>query len=373
MNILHVLWSAHFGGIERLVLDLAAAQSHKPNFQVGILLGRSEGEMLTHFQRAQLPLDSIELLHGFQISPSKMKKIKDIFSTQDILHFHNFIPIMARAAATVPAAIVYTEHGNFAFDRKMKMHDRLKGMLFKHFISNHVDFMSFNSGFTRNIVERRYDLKSVPRDVVYNGIDFNTRSADQTPIPSVLENRLRDKFVVGTSSRFVGFKRIDRLIDAFADFSKQKNVALLLVGDGPLRDVLEKQVRSLNIIDRTIFAGYQANVHAYQNAMDVCVFPSQYEPFGLAAIETLALGKPTMVLRDSGGMAEVIGNGCREDVVADVEQLAKRLEYYYRQHENTQAEAGERVQFARTFDIEKTATRFARIYETAKSSGQRTQ
>jgi glycosyltransferase involved in cell wall biosynthesis len=118
------------------------------------------------------------------------------------------------------------------------------------------------------------------------------------------------------------------------------------------------------ISEKTIFAGYQANVRPYRDMMDVCVFPSENEPFGLAALEALSSGKPTVIFQDSGGLAEIIGGYCAEDVVPDLGQLSNRLEYYYVNRiclNGSSAEA--RVRHAHKFDINTTAANFFEIYK----------
>jgi glycosyltransferase involved in cell wall biosynthesis len=363
MRILHTLWTAHFGGIERLVLDLAQAQSASQDHQVDVLFGRGEGEMLEHYRSAALTFKSAHLRHGFDVTPSRMRELKQILSGYDVLHIHSFTPAMALAAAMTPAKIVYTEHGNFAIGRRATMIDRIKWQLLGHFLRRRVDFISFNSNHTRQIADHRYRLQAVQREVVYNGISFVPEVREETAMTPEIRDRIKGKFVVGTSSRFAAFKRIDRLIEAFAMFCREREAVLLLVGDGPLRVDFASMIQRLDIADKVVFAGYQANVRVYQDAMDVCVFPSQGEPFGLAAVETLALGKPTLVFRDSGGLAEIIGNCDTADVVDDVPQLAKRLEDHYAQRNHSDVmKARSRILYAHKFDIKTMAATFAVIY-----------
>ena len=61
------------------------------------------------------------------------------------------------------------------------------------------------------------------------------------------------------------------------------------------RPQLEALVGQLGLRDATHFTGFRQDARACQSFMNVCVFPSQNEPFGLVAVETLALGKPTIV------------------------------------------------------------------------------
>ena len=270
---------------------------------------------------------------------------------------------MSSAALRSGKKIVYTEHGNFGFGRKITFRDRIKFWLLGKFLKR-VDFLSFNSVFTKSFAESRYNLQSVNRGVVYNGIRFDSAEEpidDQLAL-SPYQEKLTGNFVVGTTSRFAGFKRVDRLISAFADFATGKNnVKLLLVGDGPTRPELERMVTAKGMNTQVIFTGFQKQVARFQQAMDVCVFASENEPFGLVAVETLKLGKPTVVFR-SGGIAEIIEPICKEDVVESNEQLAERLNDYHGNHRKICEPYEARKEYARRFCISIMSSSFIKIY-----------
>jgi len=366
IKVLHILWSANFGGIERLVFDLASAQSENPKISAEILFGKEEGsgEFLKEFREAGLRCHFLRLKSGVDFSPHKLLRAADTFCAYDILHFHGFNPLMAAAAILSRKKLVYTVHGVFGFGRKRKKIESQRDRLEKAFLNRFVDFVSFNSKFSRGVAEQRFGLENVKSAVVYNGIGFQAETIDSViPDKDHLE-LIKGKFVVGTSSRFAGFKRIDRLINAFAEFNKEKEIILLLVGDGILFDELKRLVNELNLADRTVFTGYRHNVRQYQKLMDVCAFPSETEPFGLGAVETLSLGKPTIVFRDGGGIVEILEGICKEDIVEDVSQLACRLDYYYRHREAIAEGACQRIAYARRFDIREAARQFEGIYQT---------
>lgn len=84
-----------------------------------------------------------------------------------------------------------------------------------------------------------------------------------------------DDFVIGSIGRMLDddHKRFSDLIKAFAKFAEGKNsVKLLLVGDGPVKEVYEKQASDLAIADKVIFTGYQSNVTLFYKMMNI--FPS---------------------------------------------------------------------------------------------------
>ena len=98
--------------------------------------------------------------------------------------------------------------------------------------------------------------------------------------------------------------------------------------------------------------------------MDICVLPSQKEPFGLVAIEAFALGKPVLVFEDGGGLLETVGTYNRDDVVANVGELAERLQYYYDHPEDAANESHNRINHAKTYDLAHMADKFKEVYRT---------
>ncbi|AKN31954.1 glycosyl transferase family 1 [Clostridium carboxidivorans P7] len=102
---------------------------------------------------------------------------------------------------------------------------------------------------------------------------------------------IEDKFVVGHTGSFSYPKNHKFLIDFFYQVQKKnKNVILLLVGDGELRPQIEKQINSLDIKDKVILTGIVPNVNDYMQVMDVFVFPSMFEGLGIVTIEAQAAG-----------------------------------------------------------------------------------
>lgn len=368
IRVVHVLWKAEFGGIERLVLDLASVQAADSEIQVGILFGNSVGQFMSAFVKSGARLHSAETDKGYDFSPRKILRVRRMLQEYDVIHAHTFVAPLALALISSRRKIVYTEHGNFGFGRKRTLADAAKRPFFHLFIKHWVNHLTFNSSFTRAVWEQRSCPKKFASSVVPNGIDFENGNPAAVRPASDLAAWAQGSFIVGTCSRFAGFKRIDRLIEGFARFHVGRDAKLLLVGDGPLRSGLERKVSELGLSDRTLFTGFRSDVRACQAAMDVSVFPSQSEPFGLVCVETLALGKPTIVFADGGGMADIVRPLWPEDVVEDVSHLSQRLAYYYENPAKRDAASEQRRAHARGFDIRHTATQFRKVYRSLLDS-----
>jgi glycosyltransferase involved in cell wall biosynthesis len=92
------------------------------------------------------------------------------------------------------------------------------------------------------------------------------------------------------------------------------NVTLMIVGDGPERPALETIVDQLKLRSNVLFVGHRNDVPEMLAAADIAVMPSLSEGLGVAAIEALAAGKPTVAF-DTGGLREVVTDGADGRVV----------------------------------------------------------
>lgn len=107
---------------------------------------------------------------------------------------------------------------------------------------------------------------------------------------------LKDKFVLGHVGRFAPQKNHDFLIDIFYEVQKKyENSVLLLVGDGELRENIEKKVQDLGIADKVVFLGVRDDVEQLMQAMDVFVFPSLHEGVPLTMVEAQSAGIPCFI------------------------------------------------------------------------------
>jgi glycosyltransferase involved in cell wall biosynthesis len=145
-------------------------------------------------------------------------------------------------------------------------------------------------------------------EVIPFGVDTNIFKHEE--VKSVFD---KDDFVVGTVKSLYPKYGIEYLIRAFSLLKRQnpgKPLKLIIVGEGLLANPLKKLAKELAVADDTLFTGKikHSEISAYYNMMDICIFPSVHESFGVAVIEALACEKP-VVATNVGGFAEIIKNG----------------------------------------------------------------
>jgi N-acetyl-alpha-D-glucosaminyl L-malate synthase BshA len=109
-------------------------------------------------------------------------------------------------------------------------------------------------------------------------------------------------------SNFRPVKRVLDVVEVFAKVAAALPARLMLIGDGPDRSSAEYLAMKLGVADRCHFLGKQDNVNELLPLADLMLMPSEMESFGLAALEAMACGVPTIATR-VGGVPELIDDG----------------------------------------------------------------
>ena len=130
------------------------------------------------------------------------------------------------------------------------------------------------------IDSERYAFNSVKREAVRNSLGVS------------------QELVVGHIGRFDAQKNHKFLIEVFCEILKREpNATLFLVGNdtGPVSQEIHSMVMTLGIEEKVRFLGVRSDVADLMQAMDMFVFPSLFEGFGIAVLEAQASGLPCVV------------------------------------------------------------------------------
>lgn len=140
--------------------------------------------------------------------------------------------------------------------------------------------------------------KSHSTRILKNGIECDKFVFSQGVREEVRKELELDKnvFILGHVGRFALQKNHGFLINTFAEYHKiNQDSVLILVGDGPLRLEIEKQVVELNLKDKVIFMGIRSDIQRLLQAFDVFVFPSLHEGLPVSLIEAQGAGLPCII------------------------------------------------------------------------------
>lgn len=301
----------HVGGIEELTRQLALALIARGH-EAAVLTNRwPAGVRRTdvldgiHVTRLRFPLPSKRPLAALRFLATSPRAVEALLRhvrrwRPDVVHVIGAGPPSAYLAALharLRAPLVFTAQGELTFDahrvfeRSATLLAGLRRML------RHADAVTACSEFVMRDLESLEEI-GAPSYVIPNGVepaDFASATPETQWEPYVL--------AVG---RLVPQKGFDILLDAFAS-EQLEGLNLVVAGDGFERESLEAHAATLGLGPRVRFVGSvdRARVSALLHGACAFALPSRGEPFGIALLEAMAAGVPS-VAAATGGIPELV-------------------------------------------------------------------
>jgi len=284
----------------------------------------------------------------------------------DLLHVHYAIPHASAAymakmivkAEGIDIPVITTLHGT---DITLVGKDKTYAPVVA-FSINQSDAIT---AVSNNLRDETYNTFYIQKEieVIHNFVDverFNRKPIDafQKVIAPLGER------IVVHASNFRKIKRIQDVIRIFHQIVQQIPAKLLLVGDGPERPLAEELARELDIFNDIKFLGKQQDMEEIFAVTDLFLLPSEYESFGLAALEAMAAGT-AVVCSNAGGLPEIIEQGVCGYManVGDVTAMANfSMDILKDADRMAQFKAAARTQ-AENFDIHNIIPLYERLYE----------
>lgn len=309
ISILFFTNSTVRAGVEEHILELLRGLDRKL-FRLFLacpaeLLQKYGDDIPSDVQVVPILLDHLSDFRG-AIELARILRRHDI----DILHSHQFRPSAFASPigwlCRVPV-IIETSHSCEVWRRgwlKSKyIVDRFTGFFIDHYIGVSVACARFLAE------KKRLSVRKI--HVVRNGCHLEKFDPERNAPPGMRASLgfAENDPVLIVLARLEPQKGHHVLLEAMPCVLKQfPNTRLVCVGDGALRERLEKQAISLGVKEAVRFAGYQSNPQDWLALADFSVLPSYYEGLPLVAIESLAAGR-TMVATAVDGTPDVIING----------------------------------------------------------------
>ncbi|MFR1316468.1 MAG: glycosyltransferase [Clostridium perfringens] len=172
------------------------------------------------------------------------------------------------------------------------------------------------------------------------------------------ELNLEDKFVIGNIGRFAKQKNHKFLIDIFYEVKKKKeNAFLLLIGEGDLRESIEKKLEKLNLRNSVLFLSSRKDVNEILQGMDVFVLPSLYEGLPVSVIEAQTSGLPCIISNKVTDEVNIID--CKFLSITNAKVWCK---YILKSEDHLRVDTNESITKA-GYDIKYEALKIQNIYE----------
>lgn len=304
LRILHIVQNLNYGGMERLIGDLARRvdstrfESHVLALQYVGRFGRElVGAATVHVGRRQEPWSLLR--------PSVLAaQIRTV--APDVVHSHSGVWYKASLAARMARVprIVHTEHGRKVPESWLdRLNDRIAARRTDVVVAVSDDLVRYMS--TR-VLPRGTQLR-----LVRNGVDtalFRPRPADAAVWSEL--GLGTDRPLIGSIGRIEPVKGYDVMVEAYARLRSrwQGNAppALVIVGDGSQREEVER-LASLRGVEADVRClGWRDDIHRLLAAFSLFTMSSRSEGTSVSLLEAMSSGL-CPVVTDVGGNSAVLG------------------------------------------------------------------
>lgn len=298
IKIMQVIGALRIGGAENVAMNICRyldKNKYQCDFLVfGDNVGDYENEAIelgSNIIHIPLPYDNYKNYYD-----NLKKVLKE--GGYDIVHSHVLLNngLVMKAAYDVNITKRISHSHSTDSGRKANFKYKLYESIMKYLInkySTHVLACGIDAG--NYLYGKKFFLKKGV--IINNGIDtqkFKYDNESRNKITSEFD--IEKKLVIGHVGRLAEVKNHKFLLEVFYEFKKiEPNSVLLIVGDGELREAIEKKIESLGINMDVIITGLRLDVSDLMQAMDVFVFPSLYEGLPLTIIEAQSSGVKCLV------------------------------------------------------------------------------
>jgi len=283
----------------------------------------------------------------------------------DLLHVHYAIPhassayfarqMLKKQGADIP--FITTLHGT---DITLVGKDSTYGCVVT-FSINESDAIT---AVSQNLKEETYKSFKIEKEilVIPNFVDSKRfYKADKGHFKKMLAPN--GERILAHVSNFRKVKRVEDVVRVFEKVRAAMPAKLLMIGDGPERQNTEDLCRKLGICNDIRFLGKQDQMEEILNIADLFILPSEYESFGLAALEAMACGV-AVISSNAGGLPEININGKTGFLsnVGDVEDMAKHAIYILEDDKRLQQFKNAAFANAKQFSIDKIVPLYEALY-----------
>lgn len=306
----------------------------------------------------------------FQYPPYELvlsSKMVDVvkYEKLDLLHVHYAIPhasaaymakqILATEGISIP--VVTTLHGT---DITLVGKDSS----FAPVVTFSINASDGITAVSENLRSETYDYFNITKDirVIPNFVDMNRfkRQRKDHFKKAICPN---DEYLIVHTSNFRKVKRVEDAVRTFEKISRQVPSKLLLVGDGPERNNVEKLCRELGTCENIRFLGKLEAIEEVLSVSDLFLMPSEKESFGLAALEAMACEVP-VISSNAGGLTELNIDGQTGFAlpIGDIEGMTEKALYILSSPERLKEFKHNALQRAREFEIGKIVPHYEALY-----------
>ena len=318
MRILHIINSLEAGGAQKLLADMLPRMSQHSDVEINVAVFK----MMDSDNERILKETGIKIIDigASPLSLKSFRRLMPVMKSADIVHVHLFAAnyITAITNIFVGKPLVFTEHSTHNKRRNHKWLRPIEKFIYSRFSSIACISEQTAQTLTNWIGHKIADRKIT---VIPNGIDLSKYKNAIQKTPKEIFGRSGIPLLM--VSRFVESKDQPTVIRALRSVNNP-DAFIVFAGDGPLKRKCEQLAVESGLSDRILFLGTRDDVPEIIKASHVGIQSSNWEGFGLTAVEMMAGGIP-VIASDVDGLKQVVEGAGQTFPAGEEEALSDRI------------------------------------------------
>lgn len=352
MKILHITNALSSGGVTTLLLEILPflAKEHEVSL---LLLGKNTEKYLLDDKLKNIKVTFLNQKSFYSIK--NIFKIRNMIKENDITHTHLFPTqyIVFLATLFLSKKIITTEHNAWNNRRKYFIFKIIEKIIYKKYSK----IIAVSEAAKKNLVNWIKMEKKIV--VIPNGIDLE-KYKDGKNIRSELWDLKENEKLICMVARFSKQKDHKTLVKAIKLLPN--SIKCIFVGIGETLEKTKEYVKENNLESRIKFLGYRNDVKNIFKSCDLSVLSTNFEGFGLVAIESMCAGT-IMIGSNVDGLSEVLKYEEFMFEKGNEQELTQKIELFLYDEEKIKIGKEKIEKIIKEYLLEKMLEKYEYIYE----------
>ena len=296
-----VAYNLHYGGLAKVITNLFLLLNEVVFLDVQVVLlddndnGEFDGKTVSFGSYSNEKASFVKKIKKYFLF-SKYLRESNLDYIIDLRYRLNPVTEILITKFLYPKAkIIYTIHSS-----KIETYVPRNNFLTKYLYGTSYKIVCVSKA-NQDIVKLKHKLTNTT--TIYNPL--NLKEIEDKSIEDI---HFEFEYILAVG-RLVALKQFDKLMESYSkSILPNKNVKLVIVGDGPELEKMKDLVATLNLSNHIIFTGFSNNPYKYMKKAKFLILSSEYEGFGIVLAEALACGTPVISFDLMSGPNEIITN-----------------------------------------------------------------
>lgn len=342
-----------FGGAERVMLNLARGLVAE-GACVDLCVARAEGVFMSNIPEGVrlINLKSSKPILAIPALAKYLKETKPICLIASMAHT-GIASLIARSIAGMHTPIIVRQESTWSkMQQNMRGRHRLLNPLFARLLLPRAEhIISVSNGVREDLVSAFPSLVGKVATIKNPVLDVDVGAKVHSPVDHPWFAEKERIPVIVAVGRFVVAKGFDVLIEAMPILVRQRQLRLIIYGDGDQKRLLQQRISELHLNDCIDLPGFIANPYAVMRAASVFVMPSRWEGLPTVLVEALSAGANIVASNCPSGPAEILDNG-RLGRLADPENIDDLVREICNALDNPMGKTSEGKDWVRAYGIQ---------------------